>query len=189
METSILKATYKSDQELLYEVPKSFFDIKAIDIDGNLIDFGSFKNKYNVYLITNVACKCGLTSSSYRELVELHKKYKDHGFVILALPCNQFFKQEDKDEDYIKQFAQQKFGVTFPMFSKIEVNGEKAHPLFKYLRYNSILYDKKTDKAKQIPWNFAKFLVDQNGKVVSFYEPHIKPLKLEDEIKKLLGIN
>lgn len=119
------------------------------------------------------------------------------GFTILAFPCNQFFGQESESEVNIKKFVEKNFNVTFPMFAKIEVNGDNVHPLFKFLRNNSELYDPVTQTTKQIPWNFGKFLVDREGKVVGFYGPKVEPISMEQvstcataqETKSLLSNN
>jgi glutathione peroxidase len=115
----------------------------------------------------------------------MHKKYKDRGLEILAFPCGQFMNQELSTEGEIKDFVSQKFGVDFPMFSKIEVNGENMHPIYKYLKMNCP--EMKTDKGlKNIPWNFAKFLVNKEGKVIGFYGPKIEPIQMVADIERLL---
>jgi glutathione peroxidase len=121
----------------------------------------------------------------YKEYVELHKKYKDQGFEIFAFPSNQFMNQEPKSEQEIKEFAQI-YDVKFLMFSKIQVNGPNAHDIFKYVRYNSKLLDSKGLMAKEIPWNFTKFLLDRNGQVVAFYGPNDGVKLMYEKIEELL---
>ena len=89
----------------------------------------------------------------------------------MAFPSNQFFKQEPKSNAEIKEFVRTRFGVTFPMYSKVDVNGSNTHPLFAYLRYNSSLYDKRVNKVAEIQWNFGKFLLDSEGKVIAYFDP------------------
>ena len=117
----------------------------------------------------------------------MFEKYKKDGFTVLAFPCNQFHDQESKSETEIEEFVKSKFNAQFQLFSKIEVNGQNTHPVFKYLRANSELHDAKTGKSKEIPWNFAKFLLDKNGKVVKYYDPKVEPETFEEDVKKLLG--
>lgn len=107
--------------------------------------------------------------------MSIYEKYRSQGLEILAFPCNQFFSQESGSEKEIKQFVKENFNVHFPMFAKIEVNGETTDELFQFLRNNSELYDHKTGKAGVIPWNFAKFILDRNGKVIKFAHPTVKP--------------
>ena len=109
------------------------------------------------------------------------------GLEILGFPCNQFMGQESACDMDIKEVVTKRYGVTFPIFSKILVNGADCHELYKFLRTNSSLYDKATDTAKEIPWNFGKFLLDSEGKVVKFYSPDIKPSVLGPDVEKLLA--
>ncbi|EGR31669.1 hypothetical protein IMG5_104650 [Ichthyophthirius multifiliis] len=108
------------------------------------------------------------------------------GFTILAFPANQFMSQEPWDPPQIKDFVITKFGVDFPLFGKVDVNGENSHEVYKYLRNNSCLYDPATEKAKNIPWNFGKFLINKEGKVHRFYTPKEMPNEMIPEIEKLL---
>jgi glutathione peroxidase len=119
--------------------------------------------------------------------VRIYAKYHDQGLEVLAFPCNQFFSQESGSEKEIKQFVKDNFNVHFPMFSKIEVNGQNSDPLFQYLRMHSELYDEKTGKAGVIPWNFAKFILDRNGKVIKFAHPSTKTQDLIPIIEKELS--
>ncbi|MEZ7933840.1 MAG: glutathione peroxidase, partial [Sulfurospirillum sp.] len=144
-------------------------------ISGEIITMNAFKNK--VLLIVNVASKCGFTEQ-YAGLENLYQKYKDKGLVILGCLCNQFMNQEPLNEEEIKSFCSLTYGVTFPMFSKIDVNGENTHPLYKYLKEAK----KGLLGSEAIKWNFTKFLVDKNGTVINRYAPATKPESLEVDI-------
>jgi glutathione peroxidase len=153
----------------------SIYDFEVKTIHGEIISMSSFKNK--VLLIVNVASKCGFTSQ-YEGLERLYEKYKDQGLVILGFPCNQFMNQEPLSEEEIQSFCSLNYGVTFPMFAKIDVNGEQAHPLFKYLKEAQ----KGLLGIEAIKWNFTKFLVDKNGVVINRFAPATKPESLEVDI-------
>jgi glutathione peroxidase len=161
------------------ESMKNIYDFKVKTILGEETTLESYKNK--VLLIVNVASKCGYTSQ-YEGLEALYRKYKDRGFVILGFPCNQFANQEPSSEYEILNFCRVNFGVTFPMFSKIDVNGESAHPLYNYLKSKQpgIL------GTEAIKWNFTKFLVDRNGKVVERFGSSTKPESIQMKIENLL---
>lgn len=176
---------FKKKKEKLFNIPKSFWDLKATDIDGKEVSFETLRGK-KAYIVVNVASSCNYASSNYKGLVELYSKYKDSGLEILAFPCNQFFSGETKCELDIKNFAKKKYSVDFPMFSKIDVNGPETHEVFRYLRANSDLYDAKGQNIKSVPWNFTKFLVSANGKVIKFYSPDEPPKKMENDIESLL---
>lgn len=156
---------------------KSIYEFNAKSIDGKDVSLSEYKGK--VLLIVNVASKCGFTPQ-YEGLEKLYKKYKDKGLVILGFPCNQFGKQEHGTEQEIAEFCKVNYGVTFPMFAKIDVNGENAHPLYKYLKEKApgIL------STQDIKWNFTKFLVDREGNVVTRYAPATTPETIEKEIQK-----
>lgn len=153
----------------------SIYDFEIKTISGEIITMNAFKNK--VLLIVNVASKCGFTEQ-YAGLENLYQKYKDKGLVILGFPCNQFMNQEPLNEEEIKSFCSLTYGVTFPMFSKIDVNGENTHPLYKYLKEAK----KGLLGSEAIKWNFTKFLVDKNGTVINRYAPATKPESLEVDI-------
>ena len=153
----------------------SIYDFEVKTISGEIITMNAFKNK--VLLIVNVASKCGFTEQ-YTGLENLYQKYKDKGLVILGFPCNQFMNQEPLNEEEIKSFCSLTYGVTFPMFSKIDVNGENTHPLYKYLKEAK----KGHLGSEAIKWNFTKFLVDKNGTVINRYAPATKPESLEVDI-------
>ncbi|MGJ2543721.1 redoxin domain-containing protein, partial [Salmonella enterica subsp. enterica serovar Paratyphi A] len=162
------------------EKPQSVHDFTVKDARGNDVDLSQYKGK--VLLIVNVASQCGLTDSNYTELSKLYGKYKDQGLEILAFPCNQFGGQEPGDNEQIVEFACTRFKAEFPIFDKVDVNGEKTAPIYKFLKSSKggILGD-------GIKWNFAKFLVDKDGNVVDRYAPTTSPLSFEKDVKKLLG--
>lgn len=157
----------------------SIYDFQVETIDGKTQTLGEYKG--DVMLIVNVASKCGYTPQ-YEGLEKLYSTYKDKGFAVLGFPCNQFRGQEPGTNAEIKEFCQATYGVEFPMFSKIEVNGENAHPLYKYLKSNS-------EDTADIRWNFTKFLVDRNGKILKRYEPAVTPAEIENDIKSILSKN
>jgi glutathione peroxidase len=153
----------------------SIYEFEVKTISGEIITMDAFKNK--LLLIVNVASKCGFTEQ-YAGLETLYQKYKDQGLVILGFPCNQFMNQEPLNEAEIKSFCSLTYGVTFPMFAKIDVNGENAHPLYQYLKEAK----KGLLGSEAIKWNFTKFLVDKNGTVINRYAPATKPESLEVDI-------
>jgi glutathione peroxidase len=157
----------------------SVYDFTVTTIRGEEQSLADYKGK--VLLIVNTASKCGFTPQ-YKELQELYEQYRGRGFVVLGFPCNQFGHQEPGTEEEIEQFCQVNYGVTFPMFAKVDVNGENAHPLFQYLKEKApgVL------GTKAIKWNFTKFLVDRNGNVVARFASQTKPSELKNEIEELL---
>ena len=118
----------------------------------------------------------------------MYVELESEGLQILAFPCNQFMSQEPGTNEEIKSFAQDKFGVKFPLFSKIDVNGDDTHEVYKYLRRNSELYNEETSTMQQIPWNFAKFLLDSEGKVQGYYDTKKTVEETVPHVKKLLGV-
>lgn len=158
--------------------PHSVYSFHAKSLDGNDVDLEKFQGK--VLLIVNVASECGFTPQ-YEGLEALYQKYKNQDFEVLGFPCNQFGNQEPGNADEIKSCSS-KFNVTFPMFEKIEVNGDNAHPLYKFLKKEK----KGALGTEAIKWNFTKFLVDRDGKVVDRFAPQDKPESLEKDIEKLL---
>lgn len=130
-------------------------------------------------LIVNVASECGYTDQHYKELVELQSQFYDQDFSVLAFPCNQFGKQEPLRNSGIARFVKNKYNVNFPVFSKIKVTGEDAHPVYRYL-YESVKI--------QPPWNFGKFLVSRAGRVIQFWNQHNSPLSLVKFIQKHLNM-
>lgn len=155
------------------------YDFYVEDAQGNREYMEQYRGK--VILIVNTASQCGYTPQ-YKGLQALHDEWHEKGLEILGFPCNQFGKQEPEDNTFIQQFCRRNYNVTFPVFAKIDVNGPNAHPLYKYLRSQ-----KKTLLGDNVPWNFTKFLIDQNGKVIKRYEPFVAPEKIGKEIASLLA--
>jgi glutathione peroxidase len=147
--------------------------------DGSEISLKDFQGK--VLLIVNVASECGFTGQ-YDGLEKLYEKYSSKGFEVIGFPCNQFGGQEPGTDQQIQEFCRTSFGVNFPVMAKIEVNGAGAHPLYQYLKKEA----KGILGTEAIKWNFTKFLVDRNGKVVDRFAPNDKPESLIKEIEKLL---
>ncbi len=160
-------------------MPAPIYDFSAGRLLGGETRLDEFRGK--VMLIVNTASECGFTPQ-YAGLESLYRRYKDAGLVVLGFPCNQFGAQEPGDARDIAVFCQVNFGVTFPMFAKIDVNGEGAHPLFQYLKRKS----RGMLGTTAIKWNFTKFLVDREGRVVSRHAPATKPEELAPEIEALL---
>ncbi len=158
---------------------ESFYQFTAQSLQGKAISMETYKGK--TLLIVNTASKCGLTPQ-FEGLEKLYRKYKDKGLVILGFPCNQFANQEPGDEKSISEGCLINYGVTFPMFSKIEVNGENAHPIYKYLKKES-----GGIFGSKIKWNFTKFLVDAEGKPVKRFSPTTKPEKIGEYLEKFLN--
>lgn len=157
-----------------------FYDFQANKMNGQKISMSDYKGK--VVLIVNTASKCGLTPQ-FEGLETLYKEYKDQGLEILGFPCNQFANQDKGSNQEIQEFCKLNYGVSFTMFEKIDVNGENAHPLYKYLKDKE-----KGFLSKEIKWNFTKFLIDRDGKVIKRYAPTLEPLKIKSDIENLLRI-
>lgn len=157
----------------------SVHEFKARAITGEEIPLDHYKGK--ALLIVNTASACGYTPQ-YAGLEALHKKYQDRGFAVLGFPCNQFGKQEPGSEAEIAAFCKKNYGVTFPMFAKVDVNGDQAHPLFDYLKKSlpGLL------GTEPIKWNFTKFLIDKEGKPIERFAPATKPESIEKTIETLL---
>jgi glutathione peroxidase len=155
------------------------YEFAATSIEGQPVEMNSFKDK--VLLIVNTASQCGFTSQ-YQGLQALYDKYASKGVTVLGFPCNQFGAQEPGSASDIQSFCETRFGVSFPLFEKIDVNGSNAHPLFQYLTKSApgIL------GTEGIKWNFTKFLVDSNGKVVKRYASTTEPKDIERDIEALL---
>lgn len=147
-------------------------------MDGEMVKMSKYKG--DVVLVVNTATKCGL-APQFDELEELHQKYGTKGLSILGFPCNQFANQESGSNDQIQNICKLNFGVTFSLFEKVDVNGEKAHPLYKYLRREA-----KGLFSDKIKWNFTKFLIDKQGNVIRRYAPTVKPSAIEKDIVKLM---
>lgn len=157
----------------------SIYDFKVARLDGSATGLDAYRGK--VLLIVNTASACGFTPQ-YAGLETLYRKWQARGFVVLGFPCNQFGAQEPGDAATIGRFCQANYGVTFPMFAKIEVNGENAHPLYRYLKHEAA----GVLGSEAIKWNFTKFLVDRNGQVVGRHAPATKPEDLAGDIEALL---
>ena len=155
------------------------YDFTAKSLFGRPADLAACKGK--VLLIVNTASACGFTPQ-YKGLEELYEKFKDLGFEVLGFPCNQFGRQEPGSADEIAAFCERNYGVTFPMFDKIDVNGANTHPLFAFLKDEAPGFLGTRD----IKWNFTKFLVDANGKVVERYAPTTPPAAIEKDVERLL---
>jgi glutathione peroxidase len=157
----------------------SLHDMTARRLDGSERDLSEFRGK--VLLVVNVASRCGFTPQ-YKGLQALYDKYRDRGFAVLGFPCNQFGSQEPGSEAEIGSFCSTSYGVTFPMFAKVEVNGANAHPVYLHLKAAApgVL------GTEAIKWNFTKFLIDRDGNVVGRFAPKTDPKELEGEIEALL---
>jgi len=172
--TIIYSATKSEDK-----MSKTVYDFTVTTINGEEKSLADFEGK--VLLIVNTASNCGFTPQ-YKGLQELYNKYNKQGLEILGFPCNQFGGQEPGSDEQIKEFCDLNYSVTFPMFSKIDVNGDNAHPLYKFL---------KSEQAglitDEIKWNFTKFLVDKNGKPLDRYASQTSPESIAKDIEKLLN--
>ncbi|WP_408008587.1 glutathione peroxidase [Pseudalkalibacillus sp. A8] len=157
----------------------SVHDFSAKTITGEDKKLADYKGK--VLMIVNTASKCGFTPQ-YEGLQKLYDTYKDQGFEVLGFPSNQFMNQEPGSEQDIQEFCQVNYGVSFPMFSKVDVKGKDAHPLFKHL-----VKEAPGLLSNQVKWNFTKFLVDQEGRVINRYAPKTNPENMEEDVQKLLS--
>lgn len=157
----------------------SIYEYSATNIRGEEVSLTDYKG--NVMLIVNTASKCGFTPQ-FEGLETLHNDLQEQGLTILGFPCNQFGGQDPGADGEIEEFCQLNYGVSFPMFSKIEVNGDGTHPLFTYLKSEA----KGAMGSKSIKWNFTKFLVDRDGNVVRRYGSVDKPSAIKKDIEKLL---
>ncbi|MFL6674267.1 MAG: glutathione peroxidase [Massilia sp.] len=156
------------------------YDFEAAAINGELVGLGRYHGK--VLLIVNTASECGFTPQ-YKGLEEVYQQFKDRGFEVLGFPCNQFGKQEPGTEEEIGAFCERNYGVTFPLFSKVDVNGENAHPLFKHLKEAA----PGVFGTEGIKWNFTKFLINKDGSVYKRYAPQTKPEEIIGDIEKLVA--
>ncbi|SEM55248.1 glutathione peroxidase [Mesobacillus persicus] len=157
---------------------QNVYDFKVKKPNGEELSLKEYEGK--PLIIVNTASKCGLTPQ-FKGLQELYEKYSDKDLEILGFPCDQFNNQEYDNIEKTTEFCQVNYGVNFPIFAKIDVNGSKADPLFTYLKEQ-----KRGLLSKRIKWNFTKFLVDRNGQVVERYGPTIEPSKIEADLTKLL---
>lgn len=158
----------------------SIYDFSAKSIDGRTVALSEYKG--HVLLIVNTASECGFTPQ-YEGLEMLQKKYSEQAFSVLGFPCNQFGGQEPGDEDEIDYFCKTQYGIDFPMFAKVDVNGDDAHPLFKYLKKERPGFL----GSGIIKWNFTKFLIGRNGEPIKRFAPTINPEDLQDDINDALA--
>ena len=165
--------------ERMSEKKQTFYDFNATSIIGENISMSAYKGK--VVLVVNTASKCGFTPQ-YQGLQALYEEYEDNNFTILGFPCNQFSEQEPGTHKEIQNFCTTNYDITFPLFEKIDVNGDNTHPLYKFLKSEAtgVLW------TEGIKWNFTKFLVDKQGKVITRYGSSTKPKEIEADILKLL---
>lgn len=156
-----------------------FYSLQANNLAGEIISMEQFRGK--TIIVVNTASKCGLTPQ-YEGLEKLYKQYNSRGLVVLGFPCNQFGNQEPGSSNDISEFCQINYGVSFPIFEKIDVNGQNTHPIFKYLkqRLGGFL-------GSSIKWNFTKFVIDKDGKPVKRFAPITKPEKMQPLIEKLVS--
>ncbi|CAD6203704.1 unnamed protein product [Miscanthus lutarioriparius] len=158
----------------------SIHEFTVKDCNGKEVSLETYKGK--VLLVVNVASKCGFTEVNYTQLTELYQKYRDKDFEILAFPCNQFLRQEPGSNQQIKDFACTRFKAEYPVFQKVRVNGPDAAPVYKFLKASKPgLFG-----SARIKWNFTKFLVDKNGKVIERYGTSTAPMSIEKDIQKAL---
>lgn len=157
---------------------KTFYTFSATSLQGKEINMSAYQGK--VVLVVNTASKCGLTPQ-FEGLEKLYEQYKDKGLVILGFPCNQFANQEPGSSKDISEGCLINYGVTFPMFSKIDVNGPTADPIYKYLKKELPGFP-----GNEIKWNFGKFLLDKEGNPIKRFSPVVKPEKLASHLEKLL---
>ncbi|KWQ04060.1 glutathione peroxidase [Acinetobacter harbinensis] len=158
----------------------TIYDFQAELLEGQSQDLSAYQDK--VVLIVNTASQCGLTSQ-FEGLEQLYQDYQQQGLVILGFPCNQFAHQDPLSNAEIGGFCQRNYGVSFPMFAKVDVNGPSAHPLYQYLSTQA----KGILGTQRIKWNFTKFLINQKGEVIKRYAPIIKPEKIAKDIQRLLA--
>ena len=155
-----------------------FYNLEAKKINGEMVSMSEYKGK--TVIVVNTASKCGFTPQ-FEGLEKLYEKFKDQGLVILGFPCNQFGKQEPGVGEEIEEFCQVNYGVSFPIFDKVNVNGSSTHPIFKYLKSNLGGF-----LGSSIKWNFTKFVIDKNGKPIKRFSPITKPEDMESFVKFLM---
>lgn len=158
---------------------QTVYDFQVKKVNGELLSLKEYEGK--TLLIVNTASKCGL-SPQFEGLQKLYEQYKEQGLEILGFPCDQFNNQEYDNIEETTQFCQRNYGVSFPIFAKIDVNGDNEDPLFTFLKEQ-----KKGILSNKIKWNFTKFLVDSNGQVIERYAPTTEPAKIEQDIEKWLN--
>ena len=191
----------KTNTENIKTTMEKIFDFKALNNRGTEVDFSQYEGQ--VLMIVNTASKCGFTPQ-YDGLEALYQKYKEQGLVIIGFPCDQFAHQEPGSDEEIAEFCRLNHGVTFPLMKKIDVNGENAHPIYKYLKSVAPTEEYKGIKAKathtmlkglsksakednDILWNFTKFLISRDGATVKRFPPTTEPEEMEKDLKEMLG--
>lgn len=158
----------------------SIYDMEAQLINGDTVKLDDYQGK--VMLIVNTASKCGLTPQ-FKGLEELYQEYHERGLEIIGFPCNQFASQDPGSNEAIQEFCEMNYGVTFPMYAKVEVNGGNTHPLFKHLKKQAPGFM----GSQNIKWNFTKFLVGKDGEVLKRFAPTITPAQIRSDIEKALA--
>ncbi|MGZ3788831.1 MAG: glutathione peroxidase [Bacteriovorax sp.] len=168
-----------SEENVLKKAKKTIYDFEVKNINGEIVSLSMYKGK--TLLVVNVASKCGFTPQ-YTELEDIYREYKNQGLEILAFPCNQFGAQEPGDAEEIKKFCSLNYDVSFPLFSKVDVNGSNTAPVYHFLKESlpGIL------GSKAIKWNFTKFLIDKNGVPQNRYAPTDRPKDILKDIKEIL---
>lgn len=157
---------------------ENFYNLSVHTPAGDLLEMSGFRGK--VVLVVNTATRCGF-APQFRELEQLHQKYREKGLVVLGFPCNQFQHQEPETNESMEGYCSEHFGVTFQLTEKIKVNGKDTHPIFRYLK------DRLSGRlGRRIKWNFTKFLIDRDGEPFRRYAPSFKPNRIEEDIKALL---
>ncbi|KAK7277664.1 hypothetical protein RJT34_22679 [Clitoria ternatea] len=159
----------------------SIHEFTVKDARGKDVNLNTYRGK--VLLVVNVASKCGFADANYSQLTELYSRYKSRGLEILAFPCNQFLRKEPGTSQEAQDFACTRYKAEYPIFGKIRVNGPKTAPVYKFLKTQ-----KSGTLGSRIKWNFTKFLVDEEGRVIQRYGPTTKPLAIENDIKKALRV-
>jgi glutathione peroxidase len=156
------------------------FDFTVTDIEGQPVDLAQYRGR--VLLVVNTASRCGFTPQ-YKGLQELHQRYQDRGLMVLGFPCDQFGHQEPGSNEEIQRFCERNFGITFPLFQKIDVNGKNAAPVYRHLKKAA----KGVMGSQRIKWNFTKFLVSRDGSKITRFGPSTKPQELVRQIEASLG--
>jgi glutathione peroxidase len=180
MKTIMILLTLMVVPMVLAETPKSLYQIPLKDIDGDPTSLKAYEGK--VLLVVNVASKCGLTPQ-YKALEEIHQKYKDKGLVVLGFPCNDFANQEPGTNEDIKEFCEVNYGVTFPLFDKLHVKGPEQHPLY------AALTGETSPFPGEVQWNFGKFVIGKDGRILARFEPRTTPdaKEVTEAIEKALA--
>ena len=166
-----LKLFFKRGTERLDNVPDSFLDMSFEDNESQTLTMRDVAQNHKLYLVVNIARHSVIGKHNFLKLQQLYGKYGKRGLIIMAFPTNQFFSNKKEKEVDIAKQLNDKYCVRFPIYKRIDVNGKNTAPLYKYLRTKSRLFDKKKQRAKKVPWNFTKFLVDFAGTVVKVYNP------------------